>query len=168
MSLKIIVLGLSILLFSASFADEWGSWDDLPDNILSSEIPGKDPVNELYQLLKSDPSLASDKVHSVEQWIQTLNLEFEDNEALDAFVQSLDIDSDEDINEALENWLDEQIEDSENEFEDINNGFDDSDEDHDDSSDDNSGDEDDKDEDEIELEDEHDDSSDDPDEEDGP
>lgn len=133
-------LTLSALLVFGSgtvLSDEWGSWDDLPDNLLTPSLQSRNPIDDLYdQLSKQGSDLPDNMTQLLEDWLASLDLEFYDNEDLVDLLEDLEGESDEEIQEAIDDWLEDQLdemeEDAEDELDDLIDELEEAEKDHED------------------------------------
>jgi len=117
---KFGLLVVSVLVAVASAgADEWGSWDDLPDNLLTTTSDPNQAIDRLYDQLQSRSSDdLSGRAEDLENWLLTLNLDFQDNSELSDLLDRLQGESDEDIADEIEDWLKDQLDDANDALED--------------------------------------------------
>lgn len=106
-----------IFMFCSVSADEWGSWDDLPDNLLASNKNSSVTIEKLYEQLRSDGEFDSDDARSetfeyIENWLSDLELEFTDYDEVNDLLKRLeDEDDPEEIAEEMAKWLEDQLDD---------------------------------------------------------
>ncbi len=118
MKVFLACLSLFAVMASAS-ADEWGSWDDLPDDLLSTEADPNLAIDRLYDQLKSrSDSKVSIQAVDLEDWLLNLNLDFQDNSEIAELLERLNGESDEEIANELEDWLKDQLDDANDALED--------------------------------------------------
>lgn len=109
---------LTILLFTAAtaMADEWGSWDDLPDNLLSTGESTTRAIDQLYERLRSDDAQSPEELNA---WLMSLELEFSNSEEWQDLMDDLRDEPEEDVIEEIQEWLEEQADDVSDDLEDL-------------------------------------------------
>lgn len=111
----LIIATMALAVVAPTYADEWGSWDDLPDDLLSSESTRFD-IDDLYDQLSSNDELPDDIALEIDNWLLRMDLDFEDNEELAELLENLaDADPDE-ISDEVESWLADQLDEYESEL----------------------------------------------------
>lgn len=105
-SSPLVVLTL-LTLGSTAPADEWGTWNDLPDNLLESEQTVRsldDLSNQLDQLIQANRSVDDNlRRQLLRHWLDQINSETEQSISLDQLIEmSADWE-----NEELSEWYDE-------------------------------------------------------------
>lgn len=125
--MKPITLLLSIcLLATCALADEWGDWDDLPDNLLTPSESTDSAIDQLYSRLSwSSERNDEDRMQAISDWLDGLDLDFQSNEELEDLLKDLAGESPDDIAEELEDWLEDQSDDALDELMDESDEFDD-------------------------------------------
>jgi uncharacterized protein YicC (UPF0701 family) len=109
----------ALLIVGAAHAHEWGTWDDLPDQLLVPRAGNLNPVDSLYDQLASSNGEMNDEVLSaLETWLSELDVSFSDNDDLADLLDSLQGESDEEIQEAIDDWLEDQLDEMREEAED--------------------------------------------------
>lgn len=100
-----------IFLPCQALADEWGTWDDLPDNLLQ-DTNAAELIGELDRLFVNNPNQSSG---DLDLWLANLNLRLNmsDEELAELFEGLDDKDTDE-----LEEWLEDRLEEQEDALED--------------------------------------------------
>lgn len=112
MKLKLLLLIIVTLLVPA-FADEWGDWDDLPDDLFS--VKSGEPASletvsqQLQQLIDADDDSAS--YLYIQQWLKGLdNRLIVDNDELAELLEDLSDEEGYELIEELDDWLEDQME----------------------------------------------------------
>lgn len=109
---ELIVLAFVTVLTSTGVAaDEWGDWDDLPDQLLSPSSADIDVVDAIYDQLSRSEETNDDAVNALDEWLDDLDLEFSQNEELSELLESLKDEPKELIESVIDDWLNEQLED---------------------------------------------------------
>ncbi|MFQ3228865.1 hypothetical protein [Reinekea sp.] len=94
-----------------ALADEWGTWDDLPDNLLW-DTNASELISELDRLFVNNPNQSTG---DLELWLIDLNLRLNmSDEDLVELFENLD----EKDTEELEDWLEDRLEEQEEALED--------------------------------------------------
>jgi isopropylmalate/homocitrate/citramalate synthase len=118
-----LILTLLFLPYSVS-ADEWGTWDDLPDNLLQ-DTNAAELIGELDRLFVDNPNQTTGEL---DLWLANLNLRLNmSEEELAELFESLD----EKETEELEDWLEDRLEEQEDALEDEDDELEEEDEDDD-------------------------------------
>lgn len=119
MKLHALSLFLCLATFGA-YADEWGDWDDLPDNLISPAASTSSAIDQLYSRLSSnDFSTDAERLAALSAWLDELDLDFSSNEELQDLLEDLEGESDAEIAEELQEWLEEQAEESQKDLDDL-------------------------------------------------
>ena len=128
---------LLLLCIGLSGADEWGTWDDLPSHLLTNIDDSSLAIDRLYDKLKiQQPGNLPDQSKALENWLMGLNITFSDNAELQALLNQLKGNAEDNIADEIEKWLQTQIEETQEALEDEQDEVDDrSDDDGDDNDD---------------------------------
>lgn len=151
-------IGSAIMLFSSwAIGDEWGSWNDLPSNLLESEqgVHSLDELSRQLDRLIQQNRGAEDGMRQqlLRHWLDQISADTLDTVSLDRLLEMSEDWDDDDLakwQDDLEDFLEEQADLLEDRQDDLEDDLDDDDDDDSDELDDSDSDVDDDDADEYE------------------
>lgn len=109
---------LSAGLTETALADEWGDWDDLPDQLLMPTADHVNAIESLYDhLANSSKDSTSDIDAVITEWMTNIEAGLLDDDDLDDVLDSITDDSELVLEDDLEDWLESQLDDLEQQTE---------------------------------------------------